>query len=79
MNRISQDVRSGKAGSHRRQGRLLRGRRLHNRYARSFVPEYDPLATIAATVVLAFCALAAGFIPARRATSIEPMNALRTE
>jgi predicted permease len=43
------------------------------------VKEYDPLATIAATVVLASCAVAAGFIPARRAASIEPMNALRTE
>jgi predicted permease len=43
------------------------------------VKEYDPIATIAATVVLALCAIAAGFIPARRAASIEPMNALRTE
>ena len=43
------------------------------------VKEYDPLATIAATLVLASCAIAAGFIPARRAASIEPMNALRTE
>ena len=41
--------------------------------------EYDPLAIIAATAVLASCAIAAGFIPARRAASIEPMNALRTE
>lgn len=43
------------------------------------VKEYDPLATIAATAVLASCAIAAGFIPARRAASIEPMNALRIE
>ena len=43
------------------------------------VQEYDPAATVAATVVLASCAIAAGFIPARRAASIEPMNALRTE
>jgi macrolide transport system ATP-binding/permease protein len=43
------------------------------------VKEYDPLATIAATVVLASCAIAAGFVPAHRAASIEPMNALRTE
>ena len=43
------------------------------------VKEYDPIATITATVVLALCAIAAGFLPARRAASIEPMNALRTE
>ena len=43
------------------------------------VKEYDPLATIDATLVLASCAIAAGFIPARRAASIEPMTALRTE
>jgi ABC-type antimicrobial peptide transport system permease subunit len=43
------------------------------------VKEYDPLATVAATVVLASCAIAAGFIPARRAASIEPMTALRIE
>ena len=40
---------------------------------------YDPSAFIAATVVLAACAALAGFIPARRAASIEPMQALRTE
>ena len=43
------------------------------------VQQYDPLATISATLVLTGCAIAAGFIPARRAASIEPMNALRTE
>jgi len=32
-----------------------------------------------AALVLALCATAAGFIPARRAASIEPMRALRTE
>lgn len=40
---------------------------------------YDPLALAGASVVLAFCAAVAGFIPARRAASIEPMQALRTE
>jgi predicted permease len=40
---------------------------------------YDPLALVSATLVLAACATAAGFIPARRAASIEPMQALRTE
>jgi len=40
---------------------------------------YDPLALGGATLVLGLCAAAAGFIPARRAASIEPMKALRTE
>ena len=40
---------------------------------------YDPITlAFAVTVLSAFAALA-GFIPARRAASIEPMNALRTE
>jgi ABC-type lipoprotein release transport system permease subunit len=32
-----------------------------------------------AAVMLAACAMVAGLIPARRAASIEPMQALRTE
>ncbi len=40
---------------------------------------YDPLALVSATLVLGLCATAAGFIPARRTASIEPMQALRTE
>ncbi|MGA7765390.1 MAG: ABC transporter permease [Candidatus Sulfotelmatobacter sp.] len=40
---------------------------------------YDPLALVSAVLVLGLCATAAGFIPARRAASIEPMQALRTE
>ena len=43
------------------------------------VGSYDPIALISATVVLAACAITAGLIPARRAASIEPMRALRTE
>jgi ABC-type antimicrobial peptide transport system permease subunit len=43
------------------------------------VGAYDPIALIGATAILATCAVAAGFIPARRAASIEPMRALRTE
>jgi predicted permease len=43
------------------------------------VGQYDPVALIAATLVLALCAVAAGFIPARRASTIEPMKALRSE
>jgi macrolide transport system ATP-binding/permease protein len=40
---------------------------------------YDPLAFLGATLVLGLCAAVAGFIPARRAASIEPMQALRTQ
>jgi predicted permease len=40
---------------------------------------YDPLTIGAAVLVLSTFAAIAGFIPARRAASIEPMNALRTE
>jgi ABC-type antimicrobial peptide transport system permease subunit len=43
------------------------------------VGSYDPLALAGATIVLGLCAALAGFIPARRAASIEPMQALRTE
>lgn len=43
------------------------------------VGAYDPFALIAATITLAICAAFAGWVPARRAASIEPMKALRTE
>jgi predicted permease len=43
------------------------------------VGAYDPLALVTATLVLGLCAAAAGFLPARRAASIEPMQALRIE
>ena len=43
------------------------------------VGKYDPLTMTLAVIVLAICAAIAGFVPARRASSIEPMNALRTE
>lgn len=43
------------------------------------VSTYDPVTLVGAVVVLAAAAALAGFIPARRAASIEPMNALRTE
>jgi ABC-type antimicrobial peptide transport system permease subunit len=43
------------------------------------VSTYDPITLAGAVVVLAAAAALAGFIPARRAASIEPMNALRTE
>jgi macrolide transport system ATP-binding/permease protein len=35
---------------------------------------YDPLALFTATLVLGFCATRDGFLPARRAASIEPMH-----
>jgi predicted permease len=43
------------------------------------VSAHDPLAFAGAAILLAICALVAGVIPARRAASIEPMKALRTE
>jgi predicted permease len=43
------------------------------------VRTYDPLTLLGAVLVLSAFAGIAGFIPARRAASIEPMNALRTE
>jgi ABC-type lipoprotein release transport system permease subunit len=39
----------------------------------------DPGAIFGAALVIAICAAAAGLIPARRAASIDPMRALRTE
>lgn len=43
------------------------------------VRSYDPLSIAIAVVVLSAAAVLAGFIPARRAASIDPMQALRTE
>jgi ABC-type antimicrobial peptide transport system permease subunit len=43
------------------------------------VGSYDPLALAGSILVLGACAAIAGYIPARRAASIEPMQALRTE
>ncbi len=43
------------------------------------VGSYDPWALAGAPLMLILCAAAAGFIPARRAASIEPMRALRIE
>jgi predicted permease len=43
------------------------------------IGSYDAVALAGAPLLLVLCAAAAGFIPARRAASIEPMQALRTE
>jgi len=43
------------------------------------VKPYDPLALVGAILLLAICATVAGFIPARRAASIDPMQALRMD
>ena len=40
---------------------------------------WDPLALAVAAGSLALCALVAALMPARRAASISPMRALRTE
>jgi ABC-type lipoprotein release transport system permease subunit len=43
------------------------------------VGAFDPIAFTAAPVVLAAAALVATWLPARRATRVNPLQALRTE
>jgi predicted permease len=43
------------------------------------VKTYDPLAFVGAILMLTICASVAALIPARRAASIDPMQALRTD
>jgi ABC-type antimicrobial peptide transport system permease subunit len=52
------------------------------RALRSFlfgVSDHDPLTVVVVSTLLAVCGLMAAFIPARRAASVDPMQALRTE
>jgi len=52
------------------------------RALRSFlfeVSEHDPLTVLVVSSMLVVCGLVAAFIPARRASSVDPMQALRTE
>jgi ABC-type antimicrobial peptide transport system permease subunit len=52
------------------------------RFLGSLLYEVKPLdasTIVGAVLLLGICAAAAGFIPARRAASIDPMRALRTE
>jgi putative ABC transport system permease protein len=42
-------------------------------------PEVDLLVAVEATVVLIVAGLAAGFVPARRAAAVRPVDALRNE
>ena len=43
------------------------------------VQSFDPLILAGAIFALAVCAFIAGFVPARRAATIEPVDALRME
>jgi ABC-type antimicrobial peptide transport system permease subunit len=52
-------------------GRLL----AHQLYG---VGRFDPLVLSGAVLILGLCALIAGIVPARRAASIDPNQALRT-
>jgi len=43
------------------------------------VSRHDPLTMLTVSMLLLVCGMVAAFLPARRAASIDPMQALRTE
>ena len=43
------------------------------------VSQHDPITILSVCALLAVCGMIAALIPARRAASVEPMQALRTE
>jgi ABC-type antimicrobial peptide transport system permease subunit len=43
------------------------------------VGQHDPITILSVCALLAICGMIAALIPARRAASIDPMQALRTE
>ncbi len=43
------------------------------------IGQHDPFTVVTVSVLLVVCGLVAAFVPARRAASIDPMQALRTE
>jgi ABC-type antimicrobial peptide transport system permease subunit len=43
------------------------------------VSEHDPVTVVSVSLLLIVCGLVAAIVPARRAASIDPMQALRTE